>query len=327
MAQELIAGCGLYDRTRPMIDGRVSFAGPPWRVQVMSSPEATRRSFGTGELDAAEVSFGAYLERLDQGLRDYLAMPIFLSRAFRHNALFKRVGANISCPADLAGKRIGLPDYSHTTPVWVRGILHDRYGLDWKRVQWVVAPLEDQSAAGAVVTGSLPPENVRPPSIEVSKSGKTVWQMLEEGDLDAVLAVRRPPGRSGTIERVVQDYPTVEREYYRETKCFPILHFLVIRASLLKSDAAASLYDGFERSLRVAQDELADVKIYQISLPWLSADAESANNADGTPVWSYGTAGNTAATEAFERYCFEQGYTRRRFSLTDMFPAGWPGAR
>lgn len=327
MARELIAGCGLYDRTRPMIDGRVSASGASWRVEAMSSPEATRRSFGTGELEAAEVSFGAYLQQLEKGRRDYVAMPIFVSRAFRHNSLFKPAGAPLTNPADLAGKRIGLPDYSHTTPVWVRGILHDQYGLDWRQVRWVLGPLEDQTVAGAVQTGSLPPVGIRPPFIEISASEKTLWQMLIDGELDAVLAVRRPQGFAREIAPVVEDYPAVERAYFRKTGCFPILHMMVLRTDLLESAAATALFDAFDRSLRIAQEELADMKIYQLSLPWLSANSDGALDDEGNPIWTYGRTGNIPAMEAYERYCFEQGYTRRRYAVEDMFPGRWPGAR
>lgn len=314
MTNEILIGGCLYDRTRALIDGRVPNAKKPFRFLPMSSTESTERSFGTGELDGAEVSYSAYLTRLNEGKRDYVALPVHVSRAFRHGAIFTHGENSLTSPAELAGKRIGMPNYRHTTPIWLRGILQDEYGVDWRAVRWSVNTPEGIPAGAA-----------RPPVIETIRPGESLWNMLANKKLDAVISMQRPPAeftRTHQIMPLIRDYESTERRYHADTGCFPVMHVIAIRAALLNHEpkVVRGVYQAFDEARQLAIDEINEIQTYPVSLPWLPAHAERSRSADGSNIWSYGVANNLASLEPFERYSFEQGFTNRRYSVEELFP-------
>lgn len=313
MSQIRLAGLGLYDRTRPLFDGRVTL--PNWRFEAMSSPEATRRSFALGEVDAAEVSFGGYLNYLNGGRDEYTAIPAFVSRAFRLNAIYVRADGGHAQPRDLIGKTIGLPDFDHATPIWLRGLLWEQHGLNWRDVRWAIGPLEKGGAAGRLPqTGA---------SAVLLPAGAGLWDSLASGDIDAILTTQIPPARLGrAVARLFKAAIETEQAGYRQTRIFPILHFMAVRRSLVDRypDEVQQLYQAFCASLALALGELEDARSYLVTLPWLTVNAEQARDESGAHYWTYGVTKNRESLNAFCRYAFDQGYTRRRFEIADLFP-------
>lgn len=310
-----LAGLGLYDRTRPLFDGRVKLQGLSWRFETMSSPEATRRSFGQGEIDAAEVSFGGYLNYLNSGGMDYTAIPAFISRAFRLNSIYIRAGSSHAHPRDLIGKKIGLPDFDHATPIWLRGILAEQYGLHWRDAYWVIGPLEKGGVSGRYPQSGL--------TAELMAEGKGLWECLVSGEIDAVITTQAPPHRLiGAITRLFKSPIQEEKAGYRESRIFPILHFMAVRRSLAEErpDEIQQLYQAFRMALSLALAELSDARSYLVTLPWLPANLEEAKDDVGSDYWTYGVSDNRESLNAFCRYAFDQGYTRRRFEISDLFP-------
>src|SRR5690606_5259977 len=219
-----------YDRTRPLLDGRVRVPGCQIVPVVMRSEDLFPRAFSRAEFDVSELSLSSHLLQLSRGQADYVALPIFVSRAFRHGSIYVRTDRGIDRPMDLEGKTVGVPEFQMTLALWVRGILQDEFGVDYRRMRW--------RTGGTTVPGrkerlplDLPPEiDVRP--IDPNKS---LNELLGAGELDAVIAPSPPElfTRSDPrVRRLFQNSREAERAYFRKTGYFPIMHLIGLRKSL-----------------------------------------------------------------------------------------------
>ena len=128
---------GDYDRTRPIFDGRVKIDGVDPISMLLSPEEMFFRAFRNEDFDVSELSFSSYCVKLARNEAHYVAIPVFLSRAFRHTSIYIRTDKGINSPEDLKGRRIGIAEYQLTANVWVRGILEDDYGVKPSDIHWV----------------------------------------------------------------------------------------------------------------------------------------------------------------------------------------------
>src|ERR671934_1384940 len=115
--------CGNYDRTRAIRDGRVKVEGCAVPSLPLYPEEIFHRAFRFQEFDVSELSFSSYIRTVAAGSSAYVGIPAFVSRIFRHSGMYVRTDAGIRTPADLRGKRVGLPEYQITAVVWVRGLM------------------------------------------------------------------------------------------------------------------------------------------------------------------------------------------------------------
>jgi 4,5-dihydroxyphthalate decarboxylase len=200
---------GEYDRIRAIRDGTVKVEGCAVAYHVVEPNQLFVRNLKAQEFDVSEMSFSTYIALRDQGKAHYTAIPVFLSRAFRHSAIFVRTDRGIASPADLKGKRVGTPEYFTTMLVWMRGLLSDEYGIKPADLRWRLGPLEqparqpprpaDSGAALGAAASSPSPQSksvvagsVADIEIETIPAGKTLAGMLDDGELDAVFSARPP---------------------------------------------------------------------------------------------------------------------------------------
>src|SRR6202023_1530313 len=179
---------GEYDRIRPIRDGAVKVDGCAVTYHVGEPNQLFVRNLKKQEFDVSEMSFSTYITLRDQGQAHYTAIPVFLSRAFRHSAIFVRTDRGIASPADLRGKRVGAPEYFTTMLVWMRGLLSDEYGVKPSDLRWRLGPLEQPAVASApspVVGGEKGEgrEAIAGVEIEAIPAGKTLAGMLADGEL------------------------------------------------------------------------------------------------------------------------------------------------
>src|SRR5262245_55342370 len=139
---------GDYDRTRALKDGRVRVEGCAVSYSTVEPNELFKRNLKSQEFDVSEMSFSTYIAQRSEGKAQYTAIPVFLSRAFRHSAIFVR-SDRIRAPADLKGKRVGRPEYFTTMLVWMRGLLSDEYGIAPSDLHWRLGGFEQPAAAKA----------------------------------------------------------------------------------------------------------------------------------------------------------------------------------
>ena len=310
-----------YDRVRALTDGRVRVEGCDVNYITMPVEECFERAFFHGEFEVAEIGFSPFLIALSRGPTPYVAVPVFLSRMFRHSAVYIRGDRGISGPADLRGKRIGVPEYQMSAVMWFRGFLKDQCGIEPKDINWVQAGLENPGRRDKF------PLNLPGGFPLVSRNDVSLSKLLADGELDGVISARTPScffNGHPQVRRLYPDYRAAERDYYAKTGIFPIMHALGIRRDIYDNNRwlAASLYKAFLKAKRLADAEFVETTALKISLPWVTAEYEATTAAMGSDFWSYGVDANRETLATMARYSYEQGLAVRLVDIDEMFAEG-----
>jgi 4,5-dihydroxyphthalate decarboxylase len=315
---QLTLGCEDYDRTRALRDGRVKPEGIRLNYLVMSVEEIFWRMMKYEEFDVSELSMGAFLTAAARGRRPFIAIPVFPSRTFRHRCVFINTAAGIERPDQLRGKRMGVPEYSMTAAVWLRGLFQHEYGIRPEEISWIQAGEEHPGRKDRVDFDM--PSGVR---LE-SKTDRTLNEMIEKGDIDAMMSPRMPScflNGSPRVRRLFPNYKQAEMDYFRKTGLFPIMHVIVIKRALYEKDRwlAQSLYKAFCEAKELCMKELYDTNVLRVSLPWTATEYEETRDLMTPDYWPYGLAPNRANLETLNGYLHEQGLTPQRLDLDDLF--------
>jgi 4,5-dihydroxyphthalate decarboxylase len=312
----LTLACRDYDHTRDLFDGKVAIDGIDLRCVSISPPsQIFLRMLRNEEFDASEMSLSNYMIALDSGDRRFVAIPVFPARVFRHSNIWVNVGAGVSEPRDLIGKRVGIPDYSMTALLFVRGLLKHQYGVMPEDIFWFRSRSEHVSTR---IPASVRLENI--------PKGQMLDRMLEEGKLDAIVATSLPgtvKSGSNVVKRLFENAREVEAEYFRQTRIFPIMHIVVIRRAIYEQNRwlAVSLAKAFETAKQRTYQRYEE-SLYP--LPWISLDYEFAQRMMGNDIFPYGIKRNLPTLEAATLYSLEQGLTERRIELNEIFaPETW----
>jgi 4,5-dihydroxyphthalate decarboxylase len=312
-------GCWDYDRTRALMDGSVVPDGIDLNYLNMPVEETFFRMLRNREFDLAEMSLSSYTVSTQKPERPFVAIPIFPSRFFRHSCIYVHAGAGIREAKDLIGKRIGVPEYQMTAPVWIRGILSDHYGVPVDSVTYMTGGEEEPNRDEKLKLDL-------PPNIKVQPIGptQTLAQMLLEGEIDALYTARMPSTYlqgGGRVLRLFENYPDVERAYYRQTRIFPIMHTVAIRREVYEANRwiAQSLTKAFVEAQRITYASLRETAALKGMLPWLNAHVEEAIREMGEDYWPYGLTPNVDTLRTFLRYHHEQGLSKRLVSPQELF--------
>jgi 4,5-dihydroxyphthalate decarboxylase len=313
-------GVDYLDRTRALQDGSVIPAGIDWNYVVVSGiGDLFRRMAQHAEFDAAEMSLSTYMMMISRGDTRLVAIPVFPSRAFRHNQVYVHAGAGIERPADLRGKDVGIQDYQQTAAVWVRAFLEHDYGVAPADVHWWTGGLFVPDFAERIPLKL--PAGVR---LDRIPREDTLHEMLETGRVQALVTTEPPPAfvrRTGTVRRLFADPRAVEHEYFRRTGYFPIMHTVVVRRDVYEANrwVARSLLEAFMRAKDLGRERLAYQGAYAVGLPWLAAELEEAEELFGGDPFAYGYKTNLPILEAMTAYAFEQGLTERKLTPDELF--------
>jgi 4,5-dihydroxyphthalate decarboxylase len=315
----LTMACWNYDRTRALMEERVPIDGVELTYLNLPVEETFFRMLRHREFDVAELSLSSYTLSLFRDDSPFIAIPVFPSRFFRHSCIYVHAGSGIREPKDLIGKRIGNPEYQMTAPVWIRGILGDEYGVPVTGVTYLSGG-EEQPGRTEKIPLSLPPE-IR---LEAIPPDKTLSQMLETGEIDALYTARAPStfyNGSGKVRRLFEDYPAVERDYYRKTKIFPPMHIIAIRRDVYERNrwVAQSLLKAFVAAQKEVYAELRETGALMHMLPWLTSQVEETEKLMGRDFWPYGYEPNVHALSTFLRYHHEQGLSKRLLTPKEIF--------
>ncbi|HEY5210939.1 MAG TPA: ABC transporter substrate-binding protein [Stellaceae bacterium] len=316
---KLTLACWNYDRTRALQDGTVAPEGIDLTYLCLPVEETFFRMLRYREFDVAEMSLSSYTVSLAAEHPAFIAIPAFVSRFFRHGSIFVSAKSGIAKPADLIGKRIGVPEYQMTAPVWIRGILQDEYGVAPDSVDYFSGG-EEEAGRDEKIALSLPSRfRLRPIGPD-----QVLSRMLAEGEIDALHTARAPStffSQPDAVQRLFPDYAAVERDYFRKTRIFPIMHTVVIRRDVYEANpwVARSLYKAFVEARRLAYDDLTSTAALKTMLPWQVAAAEETSQLMGPDWWPYGFAPNRAVLDTFLRYHHEQGLSPRRRQPEELF--------
>ena len=315
---QLSIAMGDYDRTRALLDGSVLIDGVDPVCMTLSPEETFFRAFRGIEFDISELSFSSYLVKASKGESPYIAVPVFLSRAFRHTSIYVRKD-RIRKPEDLKGKRVGLPEYQLTANVWARAILQDDFGVSPSDIRWVRGGI-DTPGRPEKIKLQLPADVL----LENAPEGQTISDMLDRGELDGFIAPRPPSGAALTNPSVgwLFDDPTAAaKDYYRRTGVFPIMHVVGVKKELAAQHPwlPGAVLKAFTQAKAVALEKLADTSATKVTLPFVEEQLKSARDTLGDDYWAYGVAASRRTLEAFVRHHHAQGLSARLMSVDEIF--------
>ena len=302
--------CGPYDRARPLIDGAVKPEGIDLEVFVNKDPGRHTKIDGR-EFDIAEFYSGLYIADLPYKSLGYTAIPIFVKRMFRHSYIYVNKRAGIRSPADLNGKRIGVQNWLTTTAVWARGLLEEEYGLDPKCVTWLTERMRG-------VGDWKPPAWLK---LEAMPQGRSQFDLLAAGEIDAgITTAIWAPDVHADVDFLFPNYAELERDYFKRTGFFPIMHTLLIKTSVLEKDpwVAMSMVDAWQNSKQKCYEWLAWQRVHQTAL-WYRALWEEEQAAAGPDIYLWGFKKTRTEVDKLLDYCHRQGLTSRKFSPEEMF--------
>ena len=316
---KLSLACWDYDRTRALADGSMRADGIDLVYLNLPVEETFFRMLRKREFDCAEMSLSSYVLSLQQKKPPFIAIPVFPSRFFRHSCIFVSANSGITRPEQLARKQIGVPEYQMTAAVWIRGLLSDEFGVAPSSPRYRSGGLEETGRSEKLKLALPAKFRVRPIGPRQTLAG-----MLASGEIDALHSARVPSTlatQPRAVRRLFRDYAAVERDYFRRTRIFPIMHTVVIRRDVYERHpwVAGSLYKAFAAAQKKTYADLGETAALKAMLPWLVAHVEEARREMGPDWWSYGLAPNRQVLETFLRYHREQGLSARRLAPEDLF--------
>ena len=317
---KLSFACGLYDRMLPLYTGEVQPEGIELNFIAIEEPRPIfDRMSGGQEFDVAEYSSSEFVQRYANKQCPFVAIPVFPSRAFRHGFIAVHAKAGIDSPKDLEGKRVGVPLYTMTAAIFIRGLLQHEYGVDLSKIHWVEGAM---NAAGAHGNPTVLPL-LKPVPIEKNVSGKSLSDLLEERAINATLGTSLPAAirRNPDIRRLFPNYVELEREYYKRTRIFPIMHLIAIRKDVYEKHpfVATSLYNAFCKAKEIALQRMFNLRALRYMTPWLMRDIDEIHEVFGGDPWPYGVEPNRPTLTALVTYLADQALIAAPVPVDELF--------
>jgi 4,5-dihydroxyphthalate decarboxylase len=311
--------CGLYDRVLALQTGEIKADGIDLNFRVIDNPrQIFDRMNNQLEFDACEMSSSEFISRYAAQKLPYVAIPVFVSRVFRHGFIVVN-RRHITSAKDLAGKRIGVPLYTQTAALFVRGLMQHDLDVDLSGIEWVQGAVNEAGAYGNPAVMPM----LKPVKITPNQSGKSLSDLLETGEIQAIIGSNLPKAlnRHPDVVRLFPDYRAREQDYFRRTKIFPIMHLIVIRNDIYERHpfVAKSLYDAFTAAKDRAWERMRFSGTLRYMLPWLPDDIAEIDDLFGGDCWPYGVEPNRPTLEALMTYMVEQGLIPEPIAIEKLF--------
>jgi 4,5-dihydroxyphthalate decarboxylase len=322
----LTFACGHYDRTEALRTGIVRPEGIDLNYLAIEAPrEIFDRMVGGLEFEVSELSASEYICLTGAGKSQFVALPVFPSRAFRHSFIYINKKAGIRSPKDLEGKRVGVALYTQTAAIYIRGHLAQQYGVDLSKIHWVQGAVEQAGTHGK--PHSLPV--LKPVDLVQSDSPHSLGDLLASGEIDALIGSRRPLtlGVHPDVARLFPDFREIERDFYQQTKIFPIMHLVAIRKDVYEAHpwVANSLYKAFVEAKNWSLARMHFSGSTSTMMPWHAAAVDEIDEIFGGDPWPYGVEPNRPTLDAFMKMLVEQDFIERPIPIDDLF-VPLPGA-
>jgi 4,5-dihydroxyphthalate decarboxylase len=311
--------CGLYDRMLALYTGEVKPEGIDLNFLAIDDPRQIFDRMGKNlEFDACEMSSSEVFSRYAAGRREMVALPVFPSRVFRHGFITVNRKA-VKTPKDLEGKRIGVPLYTQTAALFIRGLLKDEYGVNLSGAHWVQGATNSADSHG----NPAAPPLLKPVSIEQNRSGYSLSELLERGDIQAIIGSGLPDAlrTNPDVQRLFPDFHALELDYYRRTRVFPIMHLVALRRDVYERHPfiATSLYQAMNEAKNIALEKMRHVGALRYMLPGMTAELDEIDATFGGDPWPYGIEPNRPTLEALVRYLAEQSLIKAPIPIDELF--------
>jgi hypothetical protein len=323
--RKLKIACYKYVHTQSLFDGSIKLEN--YDVEFRTDNRIDKlfeRMIKEDEFDVSELGLTFYLRCLEMGDCPFIAIPIFPNRQFRHSAIFVNKASGIKAPKDMEGKVIGeFATYSHDAGTVAKGILSDEYGVKLEKCKWIIGGF-DYPMQPLDFIPYITPENV---DVKKAPLDKALGTMLDSGEIDAFITADVPRcflDNSSNVERLFPNYEDIERDYYRRTDIFPIMHTVVIRKELMENDPnlAKAVYNAFCEAKDIAMQHYLKMQyIYNTDtmIPWFNTIFEKNRELFPKDWWPYGLKENYKAVDTFLRWQYEQGITKKRWTCEEIF--------
>lgn len=316
----LTFACGLYDRVLPLYTGEVKPVGVDLNFLAINNPrEIFDRMGGRQEFDASEFSSSEFISGLSAGTTPFVALPFFPSRVFRHSMITINKRAGIKSPKDLEGKRVGIPLYTQTAAIFIRGMLEHDYSVDMSKIHFVQGALNHVGSHGQP---SAPPL-LKKIDIEIADPKKSLSDLIDKGEIDAIFATNLPTcfRRNPDVVRLFPNYREVEKDYYKRTGIFPIMHLVALRRDTYEKYpfVASSLYEALKQSRLRSLRLMRETGALRFMMPWMTADLDEIDEVFGGDPWPDGVEDNRKTLEALVTYLHEQGLIAKKMPIEDIF--------
>jgi len=315
----LTLAIGPYDHVTDLVSGRVRPTGIDLTSQIYQFEEIQNRFLRTREWDVAEMSLAKCCSLISRGDNSITALPVFPGRAFRHSSFYIRSDGTVRSPEDLAGKTVGVPEWTQTAGIYARGLLSHHFKVSLSDIDWVQAGVSEPGRKEQV-------QPKLPDGINlVGVPDRSLDEMLLAGDLDAIVSAHAPASflrGDPAVSRLFPDYRAEERAYFLETGIYPIMHVLVINSSALVGQrwVAMNLVEAFDAAKRACLDRFHEYPVPTVPLPWAPAEAEEMAALFGEDYFPYGIEENRTTLEAFLGFAYEQGILDRPLAPEELFP-------
>ena len=316
-------------RTWPILDGTVKIEGVDLVPTVLHPSEMFWRQLTFAEFDISEMSMSSLMMARSRGDERFVGIPVFTTRRFFHTSMLARRDAKIETPADLKGKRVGVPEYQQTAALWTRGALQHEFGVRDRDMEFWMERSPEKSHGGA--TGFTPPPGV---TVHRVPPEKNLGSMMLSGELQAVIHYLAHAANSA--DRNVVDRSTVDLKghpdiktlfpdpvaegvrYHKKTGIYPINHGMVIKRELHEKHpwAVLNIVKAFAKANDIANRERMEHLDYYFETGVLPADARKATAA---PIITHGIKANRKTLETIAQYSNEQGLTPRLMKLDELF--------
>lgn len=316
---KLTFGCVHNCRISKIVNKEIKPDGIDLDIRLYDNyPRLFGEMFNYEAFDVSELSMSGYIKEKSENKNRFIAIPVFPSRMFRHSFIFINKNSSINKPADLKYCKVGIPDYSSTASLWIRGLLSDEYGVNSKDIKWLQGPLEDKSEKKQMEI-LLPAEF----DIEPIDESKTLSQMLINQEIEAIISPKTPLcyKTNPQITRLFEDAKSLEIEYYKKTKIFPIMHTLIIKNNIYEMNPwiAKCLYQAFEEAKNESIKDMYKSDVLNTNLIWELQALEEQEALFGEKFWHYGIEYNRIALNEMLKYSYEQGLSARRVSIDELF--------
>jgi 4,5-dihydroxyphthalate decarboxylase len=316
-ALRLTIGVSDSDRTRPIASGEVPIVGVEAEVTLMGVQALFNKQLTEHTFDCCEFPIASYLRTMEHPDRPYVAIPVFPSRHFRLSCVFINTSKGIGTPADLAGKRIGVPVFDMAAAVWLRGIFQDHFGLPRTAPIYVAGGLE------AARTGDEHPQSYPERFKHEHRIDKGLATLLAEGEIDALYTARAPSTwPSPSVDRLFEAPIEAELDYFTKTGIFPPMHLIAVKRTIAESNPGLllAIFDAFAQAQKIARERLFDSAALGTMLPWQLESLIFTERRLGYDYWPIGLAKNRDMLKVINRYMVEDGLIAKAFSPEEMFP-------